>query len=387
MQQRKSRQAIDCRDFIFGAVSLLNNKLEGAKGEYSGGFLTDSPSKKSNNATLMKLAKLEEKLKKRLAEVKATAPVPSGVKYTTTQTNTKDKLMIASEGVTDCRSVVHITITKEEPELVVIYPEDNLREQKNIEGTNPPTMPTMSIKARLKNYDEDVSFYITFTKLQWTAPGTNPQKITKGYFEGNKTGNGEVEIPFTLPAGYVRGGDDMTIDLRAVAGGKTYQTNLENPFKIQGLNPLRATLYAVLGEDIYAAVAWKESSFRQFNGSPGFPLQGVDPNDIGVMGLRGDLLNDDRIWNWVSNAQAGKDYFINRCMARANNYHTFNYFSKYDPKPTPLNNDIHSTNKNQNQVFLEAYCIYNTGDPNARYWDWVLRKSPKGYRGKMERGN
>jgi hypothetical protein len=75
------------------------------------------------NATLMKLAKLEEKLKKRLAEVKVASPVPPepvslGVKYTTAQTNAKDKLMIASEAVTDCRSVVHVTIKGSE--LVIL---------------------------------------------------------------------------------------------------------------------------------------------------------------------------------------------------------------------------------------------------------------------------
>ncbi len=315
----------------------------------------------------------------------------SGKNGLTTNTDVAQK-SLAKSGVSMsveegefCELPVAIVTIKNEPELVVVYPTDNLMEQKNIEGTNPPTMPKLTIKAQLKNYDKEVNFYITFTKLRWTAPGTTPQRITTGYFEGNKAGSGEVEIHFTLPNNYIRGGDDMTIDVRAVAGGKTYIKILTNPFKIQGLNPSRATLYAVLGEDIYAAVAWQESSFRQFDGSPGFPLQGGDHNDIGIMGLRGPNLNDDRIWNWLSNVQFGKNYFINTCMHRAANYTTIEDFSEYDPKPTSLNNDIHNTDKNQNQVFLQAYCYYNAGPySHVMYWKWIPADIEKGINGKWK---
>jgi len=315
----------------------------------------------------------------------------SGKNGLTTNTDVAQK-SLAKSGVSMsveegefCELPVAIVTIKNEPELVVVYPTDNLMEQKNIEGTNPPTMSKLTIKAQLKNYDKEVNFYITFTKLRWTAPGTTPQRITTGYFEGNKAGSGEVEIHFTLPNNYIRGGDDMTIDVRAVAGGKTYIKILTNPFKIQGLNPSRATLYAVLGEDIYAAVAWQESSFRQFDGSPGFPLQGGDHNDIGIMGLRGPNLNDDRIWNWLSNVQFGKNYFINTCMHRAANYTTIEDFSEYDPKPTSLNNDIHNTDKNQNQVFLQAYCYYNAGPySHVMYWKWIPADIEKGINGKWK---
>jgi hypothetical protein len=232
-------------------------------------------------------------------------------------------------------------------------------------------MPDLIIKAQLKNYDKDVSFKVTFTKLQWTAPNSNPQVITTGYFEGHKQGKGEVEIPFTLPDNYMRGGDDMTIEVWAVAGGTTYKKTLTNPFIIKGKNPTPTTLLAELGgdqyatSDQYAAVCMQESSFRQFY-SDGYPLQ--NGTGFGLMQIDPPP-NDDVVWNWVKNVQLGKKYF-HTAVTKAKNYQNRHGNNKIVPLPDPLNNDQLNLDPNSYEVFLQAYCYYNGGTA-AQYFTWV----------------
>jgi hypothetical protein len=175
------------------------------------------------NEITRKHANLEEKLKKRLTEVKAAAraplgPVSLGVKYKTAQANTKNKLMITSEGATDCRPVVHITITKGEPELVVSPPDDK---DLYIQGTDLPKMPKPLVKAQLKNFhnsaNSEVDFHWLMT-IKWKAKGidfTAPLDKSEKY-EGDTSGQNSEIVDLGI-SDYLndetdmRGGDDITL--------------------------------------------------------------------------------------------------------------------------------------------------------------------------------
>jgi len=272
-----------------------------------------------------------------------------------------------------CQLLSYLKIKSTTPYLEVVYPKDGALEKKEI--TRDPKMPDLIIKAQLKNYDKDVSFKVTFTKLQWTAPNSNPQVITTGYFEGHKQGKGEVEIPFTLPDNYMRGGDDMTIEVWAVAGGTTYKKTLTNPFNIIGFNPDHPTIYnainGTLHKDFYASVAFKESSFRQFDGDPGNPLQGGNAgqkNGIGLMQLERPILTDDCVWNWKTNLSVGVNYFTQQYNIAARYQDTGD--NEVEAPNQFLNEDEQILDPSHYQVFLQAYAYYN-GGTKARYWDWV----------------
>jgi hypothetical protein len=354
--------------------------------------LNKASAKKGNEKQQQILTKGIEQLKVRLAYQTARTPAAK-------QSSLAKKQQIAktSSVQEECNSTASVTI--EGIELVVTPPAEKIQK---IAGTNPPTMPKLTIRARLLNYDKEVSFYATFTKLQWTAPGTDPQRITTGYFEGNKTGSGEVEIPFTLPDGYIRGGDDITIDVRAIAEGKTYIKTLTNPFKIEGLNPNKSdvcaeissvaptTVWNYVANDIkmLQIITFLESTFRQFQTSPGFPYQGnIDKNDFGIMQIN-QPDNDDLIWNWKKNIAGGMNKYNQkkksvadyidaikeaRCWAVDGGTKkwtalqpTLQYYYA-DPKDSVTQIAFNPTSLIEEQIIQEIFQRYNGGV----YWRWV----------------
>ena len=94
---------------------------------------------------------------------------------------------------------------------------------------------------------------------------------------------------------------------------------LANPFRIVGLNPTKTVAKQYLGDLQYQVVAYKESRFRQFGIDHDFPLQGGDPNDIGMMQVNNPT-DDDQIWHWKRNADAGKRIFDQK-YSLAQRYH------------------------------------------------------------------
>jgi hypothetical protein len=291
-------------------IELLMDSLQSGLNKVS--------ARKSNEKQQQKLALDKEKLKAQLAY--ETAKTPDEKQNALADLKRISKIYSVQE---TCNSTADVTI--DGIELVVISPKDNAKELKQIDAT--PKMPDLSIKAQLKNYDKGVSFKVTFTKLQWTAPGTDPQRITIGHFEGNKTGSGVVEIPFTLPDGYIRGGDDMTIDVQATdAEGKTYgPKTLTNPFIIKGNNPAISDVCAEISAAATSSDCdavdikmlqilsyYMESTFKQFKSNPDFPYQGgQDHNDFGMMQINHPS-DDDLVWNWKKNIAGGIGIFIKK---------------------------------------------------------------------------
>ena len=311
----------------------------------------------------------------------------SGNKLTVTQAykpKKGGKKFLAVAGNLACSGPAAVTI-KKEIVLEVISPLDNQLLEEDITA-DPQMPPDMIVKAQLKNYNGNATFLISIPDLKWHAPGTG--NTTHGYFDGGDgvKGSGIVEIPFVFPKGYVRGGNDMSLVVTAVANDKIYRKTITNPYKIIGKNPSKSAAIAVLGKDQYVAVAWQESRFNQFahdndyatkhplSTTPDYPLQGVYPYDYGLMGI--DLASDDEIWNWRININAGLSN-LNGRLKTAITYNEDKEFTDIDPKPSALSQD---------QQLIEAYCEYN-GSPNAWYWEWVPGDLRKGESGKWERQN
>lgn len=278
------------------------------------------------------------------------------------------------------------------PRLIVLSPLDNAKTVEKI--TAEPEMPPLSVKAQLVNYSGNVNYYVTITKLKWTAPVSG--RITTGFFQGSASGTGVVDIPFQLtPTDYMRGGDDVEIDIRAVANEQIYTiaAPLKNPYVIEGLNPERATVISEISDNapqkvrnydncdtrILLLITWQESSFRQFQGSPGFPLQGTnDKNDFGVMQVHNPP-NDDIIWNWKKNIEGGFDKYNEKKKTVADYVADINEGRAYPPRqPSPKDwyadpNDRTTQLKfnpsplTEEQRITELFQRYNGGV----YWRWV----------------
>ena len=311
--------AIDRLHKSINDLSSEEKKLK-VKGEYSKGFLTDAPSKKSSNATLMKLARLEEKLKKRLAEVKAAA-----VKYTTAQTNTKDKLMIASEGVIDCRSIVHVMITKE-PELIIV---ETPRGMLGITRDSPPQMPQDEVlKVQLKNFDKGAVKYTWDLTVKYSRPDAidekkNPKGYTEGKYEGSGTGNNSevTTIPLEWKPSIIRGGDLITLHVKAEGEGCVKEKTMEKPFSIFGLNPTKASVKNMLTLEQQVIAYWESGrTFHQFINDLGEPLF-YGPHGFGIM-MVDPPTDDEQIWNWLANVAEGINRY-NEKVRFASNYHNY----------------------------------------------------------------
>jgi hypothetical protein len=255
----------------------------------------------------------------------------------------------------------------EEIELVVIEPTENQLLQKEITA-EPKMPPDMKVKAQLKNYDGEVNFFIMIPELKWQVPGTTI--ITTGYFDGESTGSGIVEIPFTFPKDYIRGGDDMELEVKAVANGKMYNKKVKKPYKVLGINPTKREMLAELQDLKYKVIALQESNFNQFAPGPNvecsltpyFPLQGVNHVDIGIMQINRPT-SDDLFWHWKKNIKRGKD------ILDYNIWFAGWYTGKQYPDASPLT---------EVQKLEMAYSLYNQWNWKE-YWLWKQEDPEKGF--------
>ena len=277
------------------------------------------------------------------------------------------------------------TLTIKGPELVIypLYGDDKIQK---ISGTNPPTMPKPVIIAQLRNFTGGIVHFEWYLTIKWIGLNnmTTPSN-TSEYYYGDALGQNseftDLEIGKILPKYDMRGGQTIKLyNVTATAGGKIYTTpDVQQEFVIKGKNPDPTNIYEALGNaggthhtDFYAAVAFKESTFHQFNVTTLYPNQGGGA--VGIMQLERPTLTDNCIWNWVSNVNAGVNFF-DEMYQEAENYQNHPYFIQNHISPTvPLCETEQSLDPNQYQLFLEAYACYNSNpqpDGYGRYWDWV----------------
>ncbi len=272
------------------------------------------------------------------------------------------------------------------PELVVTIPKDEFF----IDGT--PKMPDLKeITATVKNYKGKVKYHYQLT-VKWAPPGS-VLDYTQGYGEGKDyyleaDAKDETPLPIDWKTG-IRGGDETELSVDAVLEkeNKALPTNVQNnKFEILGENPSLSTMLSTLNGTKYEAIARMESNFNHFgyyeprcNSEPNLPIQGGDPNDIGVMQINKPS-DDEVIWNWTANVGCGKN-MLNFALGDAAVYHLYYPDSTGTAKDNPL-----SSQDPYNQQLIEAYCEYN-GGYTRWYWDWMPGDPIKDEAGEWVRSN
>ena len=172
---------------------------------------------------------------------------------------------------------------------------------------------------------------------------------------------------------FLRGGNDVTVHVKVTlteSGGADPSTitlsDTQTGFQIHGQNPTQSQIFAIATKAEYKAVAWQESTHRQFVGirytGVGLPLWGA-PDGWGLMQLElntpGRNWGENEIWKWDKNLREGAQY-LEDIYSQALGYliERHRLDSLRDP---PI---IWSTNpaNEPDSVWDDTFARYNTGD-------------------------
>lgn len=267
-------------------------------------------------------------------------------------------------GCTECadgnKAIVTIT---DEPELIVVYPTDGALEEKDIDRD--PKMPDITLQAQLKNYTGGEVHFEWNLRIQWTGPdGRNfDDPFHKYYTTADNSDISSWKVDWN---NMTRGGDEITLDVTATAGGKEYPTKtINHPFKIVGINPSIAQVKEDLCLEEQVMV-YQESlpHWHQFYTDHDFPIWGY-PKGYGLTQLD-NRATDEQVWNWKDNKAAGKALFDDDWRRSKNLHKTIGHFE--NGKPVYLWSNAKAPT--QDQALRNAYNLYNQGD---RYYEWELK--------------
>ena len=202
--------------------------------------------------------------------------------------------------------VAKIVVKKNnEANLVLLKPKEN---SPNERITSEPKMPGTKAEAKLENFTGGTVQYQWKLTVRWTGPDS--RKFNDDFSGTTQTSNDQTSAWLVNWGGKTRGGDDNVIEVKAVAGSKTFSKSIKKPFKILGDNPTIAEVKAglTLQEQV---VVYLESrpKWKHFN-TAGFPIWGK-PHGYGLMQLdridpTGRHPTDEEVWNWKSNRAAGR---------------------------------------------------------------------------------
>ena len=208
-----------------------------------------------------------------------------------------------------CQAFGVVVITVNEAQLIIVEPPT-----EELQISAAPEMPLSGVISQLKYFSSGaVNFYWDLT-VRWKGPN---DRQTEGVYTGQESGlnSDPVTLPFDWQ-GIIRGGDNVILHVLAIAGTRTYEANIENPFKIVGANPSKQSIKAELTLE-EQVLAYLESRFRQFN-SQQFPLWGY-PDGWGVMQVDPPS-NDEQLWDWKKNVAEGKRRFQREKVRLAQTY-------------------------------------------------------------------
>ena len=206
------------------------------------------------------------------------------------------------------------------PQLVVIYPTDRLKDEKDI--TKDPKMPDITAKAKLENFKGDSVHFQWNLRVQWEGPDG---RQFDDPFPGNTAAkNSQVSQWPIYWNNMIRGGDELTLDVTATAGGKVYDKTVDHGFVIKGDNPDKAVVREGLTTEEQVFI-YMESRFRQFKKNKDFPYFG-DPHGYGLgqidnIGRTGRHATDEEVWNWQVNRETSKGVYNDK-KKLAENYST-----------------------------------------------------------------
>lgn len=242
-------------------------------------------------------------------------------------------------------------VTANQPKLVIVYPTDGLKEEEDI--TKDPKMPDITPQAQLQNYSGGTVNFGWDLRVQWT--GRDGRKFDDSFHGNTSAQNSNVSSWSIDWNKMIRGGDEITLDVTATAGGKDYHETVNHGFIIKGDNPDRTAVKTLLTVE-EQVIAYMESRFRQFWSDKNFPIFGA-PHGYGLMQLDPPD-NNEEVWDWKANAKEGQSRF-----AKKKNLAT-KYPSRVKEKGGAYR---YATNYTQQQFLTDAFQLYN----GYHYWIWV----------------
>ncbi|KAF0134849.1 MAG: hypothetical protein FD145_417 [Candidatus Saganbacteria bacterium] len=202
-------------------------------------------------------------------------------------------------------------MTKKQISLIILSPKNN--DFFSLESSLPIKATPIILKAQvLKNsIDMPISFINWRVKLVWCGTYQTYQTNT------NISGNAATIQSFT--------GGKLYIRASTIIDKKEYSSL--NKAVIIANNPTRELLKKTLPSDILKAIAWQESSWRQFD-AKGNPLKNPSSSMIGIMQIserwwgneKSSIKSNDfnkMAWNWSYNIQAAKEileYYFQRVI-------------------------------------------------------------------------
>ena len=240
------------------------------------------------------------------------------------------------------------------PELVVMYPTDNLLDQNNIDLT--PYMPNIIPKAYLKNYTGGSVNFQWNLRIQWESPGG--RKFDDSFPGNTVASNSDVSSWVVNWREITRGGDEITLDVTATAGGKVYDKTVNHGFKIGGLNDKQIFKSELTLEE--QVIAYLESRFKQFTSKGDFPVWGT-PRGYGIMQLDTPPATDEEVWNWRENIAEGKARFAQKKSV-----------ASAQPSKVKQKGGVYrfASEYTQQELLTDAFQLYN----GYHYWVWNSNK-------------
>jgi hypothetical protein len=179
-----------------------------------------------------------------------------------------------------------------------------------------------------------------------------------------------ASLSFTINFGDVIQGGRFFIDMIVPwrhPSGQAGANRFAGESSVRGINPAKGDVKARLASIELQVTAYRESRFRQFDGSE-LPLFGP-PNGFGVMQLDNPPATARQIWDWKGNVDAGMALFA----TKANDARTY---------PARVRQQYpDATDFTAAQLRLETYQRYNGG----AYWKWDdvnkvwIRNPPNSY--------
>ena len=187
-----------------------------------------------------------------------------------------------------------------------------------------PSMPSIRFAARLHNVEKPQNpFFLWRLEMEFDKRSRETYKHVK---------TGLTTAPAWSPdwGRLLAGANKMTVSVTAVFNDVSL-TASRSGYQIHAQNPTQAQIFSIATRLEHKAVAWQESSHRQFNAvrhtGIGLPLPGP-PDGWGLMQLelRNPVENwgERELWDWRENLSEGVQYLSGR-YAEAETYLNHHY--------------------------------------------------------------
>ena len=247
-----------------------------------------------------------------------------------------------------------------------------------------PEMPTIIVKARLKNYSGgSVTFNYSFILKwkNWQGEDSNKHwRYFEDIFEGTVAGQNSDIVEWTIPWGEkFRGGDVTELVVTATTGNGTYSEEIENPYKIFGDNPSKEEVkegltiqeqVVIYKESVPKWGHFKNEIFPSFGGPYGYGLMQLDKIDAEGGGTR--RATDQEVWNWRQNRVSGKAHLARKYTRAVGYGERLRLLGAKGGKDAYLASATDLTT--EEQLWKEAFQNYNGGN----HWQWVVIDIIKG---------